>query len=182
MATPEPVHSAAGSAQPVNLFLCHEGDCCAAGRASPALRPSHARFGPAALCLRALLDDLLQRLSPLQVQLAASAPLGAAAGPTPAPEMLAAIGARLLPTSPLPDMTSQGTVCAEPLQGVDLRTTGVAEQGGGCSGVADEGAAGSMAERSVRAEGELDARFLLLCCPGLEQARQVLQVGAFSFL
>ena len=43
-----------------------------------------------------------------------------------------------------------------------------------------EGAADSAAERSVRVEGELDARFLLLCCPGLEQARQALQVRALS--
>ena len=43
--------------------------CCAAGRASPALRPAHAEFGPAALCLRALLDGLVHRLSPLQVPL-----------------------------------------------------------------------------------------------------------------
>ncbi len=34
---------------------------------------------------------------------------------------------------------------------------------------------GGAAERSATLEGELDVRFLLLCCPGLEAARQALQ-------
>jgi len=33
-------------------------------------------------------------------------------------------------------------------------------------------------ERSLRLEGELDVRFLLLCTPQLEQARQALLVRA----
>lgn len=33
-------------------------------RAAAALKPSHEAFGPAALCLRCLLDELLERLGP----------------------------------------------------------------------------------------------------------------------
>ena len=81
------------------------------------LRPCHAAFGPAALCLRCLLDELLQRL------------------PAPAPRQ---------------------PCCAD----------GVDDEVDGCAGAA---------ERGVVLEGELDARFLQLCCPGLEAARQALQ-------
>lgn len=38
--------------------------------------------------------------------------------------------------------------------------------------------AGDALERSLRVEGELDARFLLLCTPQLEHARQALPVHA----
>lgn len=83
------------------------------------LRPTCASFSPAALCLRCLLDEVLQQLPP------------AAAG-------------------------------------VELPRAGAGEP--------DEAAGwGGAAERSAALEGELDVRFLLLCCPGLEAARQALQ-------
>jgi hypothetical protein len=44
------------------------GDWCVAGRAADELRPSHKDFSPAALCLRCLLDDLLDRLPPAAPQ------------------------------------------------------------------------------------------------------------------
>ncbi|KAK9901211.1 hypothetical protein WJX75_000422 [Coccomyxa subellipsoidea] len=86
-------------------------------RAAAALKPSHEAFGPAALCLRCLLDELLERLGP----------------PRPAD------------SSPKPDLL--------------------------------ELVPGDALESSLAIENELDARFLLLCTPQLEQARHALQAG-----
>jgi hypothetical protein len=138
----------------------------AALHGAPELRPAQQQFSLAAFCLRSVLDDFAERMGP---DLMPTFTLGSSYSEGRDGEGASAAGAGALTSSSGASDSSSAAAAA------------VAAEGCSAAGSSGGGGSSSGALAGLAAvDGLLDSRFLNLCCPTLDHARQLFSASGGS--